>query len=401
MFYSVNVKLAAHRRSVPDDCRSRTHSWAAWEGKPMVNARGIARLGTLAVGLGIGAAVAHTPVASADSSTDWLSSIDSLLSGGAFSAAAPTDLNLAISFDGYSLVSDGNAAAYTGTEGNGNYDLAIAYGDGASANAYGGTGDYALADGSAAFANAGGGTGADFDTAIDIGNNDLPDGGYYNGAYAGDADLIGNTNGGTGSYDTAIDIGNNTNDVTEGVGGNSGSFAGAGGLVGLAGDGNNDTAIDIGNNSGFGDGPAAVDGKGNYVSETGSTSGSNEGGFAAGGDNNTVIDNASYNTDGYGVGAGAGNDNYAYVDGPLNSQAGADEGDNNIAYVLDPFGSTASDATSGAGGNYDLAAVLLTEGNASATGADYVYDIITALGNETGTAASTSGGFLAELLSLF
>jgi hypothetical protein len=35
----------------------------------MVNIRGFARLGTIAMGLGIGAAVAHSPVASADIST--------------------------------------------------------------------------------------------------------------------------------------------------------------------------------------------------------------------------------------------------------------------------------------------------------------------------------------------
>jgi hypothetical protein len=378
----------------------------AGKGNLMANARGIARLGMLAVGLGIGAAVAHSPVASADTSTDWLSSIDSLLSGGALPASS--DLNLAISFDGYSLVSDGNAAAYTGTEGNGNYDLAIAYGDGASANAYGGTGDYAVADGTAAFANAGGGTGANYDRAIDIGNNDLPETGYYNGAYAGDADLIGNSSGGTGSYDSAIDIGNNSNDVTEGVGGNSGSFAGAGGLVGLTGNGNHDTAIDIGNNSGFGNGPAAVDGNSNYVRESGSTSGTNEGGFAAGGDHNTVIDNASYTVDGNGVLAGDGNGNYAYVDGPTDSDGSA-IGTGDIAYVWDPFGSTTSGAISGLDvttsgttvGNYDLAAVLLTDGQAVATDGNYVYDIISLLGNETGAAAATGGGFLAELLSLF
>ena len=38
----------------------------------MVNSRGIARLGMLAVGLGIGAAWAHPPVASADTSGDLL-----------------------------------------------------------------------------------------------------------------------------------------------------------------------------------------------------------------------------------------------------------------------------------------------------------------------------------------
>jgi hypothetical protein len=53
----------------------------AGRGSPMVNTRGVARLGMLAVGLGIGAMWAHTPVAAADSSTDWLTSIDGLLSG--------------------------------------------------------------------------------------------------------------------------------------------------------------------------------------------------------------------------------------------------------------------------------------------------------------------------------
>ncbi len=73
----------------------------------MVNTRGFARLGMLAVGLGVGAAWAHPPVAAADPSSDWLSSIDGLLSG-ALPAADPSGLNLAISFDGMSLVYDGD-----------------------------------------------------------------------------------------------------------------------------------------------------------------------------------------------------------------------------------------------------------------------------------------------------
>src|SRR5580693_4921613 len=84
---------------------SRTRQGAAWgKENPMVNTRGLARLGVLTVGLGIGAAWAHTPVASADTSTDLLSSIDSLLGGGGLSALSdPSGLNLAISFDGQSL----------------------------------------------------------------------------------------------------------------------------------------------------------------------------------------------------------------------------------------------------------------------------------------------------------
>ncbi len=42
----------------------------------MVNSRGVARLGTLAVGLGIGLAAAATPgIAVADSSADWLNDL--------------------------------------------------------------------------------------------------------------------------------------------------------------------------------------------------------------------------------------------------------------------------------------------------------------------------------------
>jgi hypothetical protein len=90
----------------------------------MVGTRGFARLGMLAVGLGVGAAMAHSPVASADSSGDWLSSIDSLLTGGALPAPATSGLDLAISFDGTSLFQEGTATADSGTPGD--YDFAIA-----------------------------------------------------------------------------------------------------------------------------------------------------------------------------------------------------------------------------------------------------------------------------------
>jgi hypothetical protein len=386
----------------------------AEKGTLMRNGRGIARLGMLAVGLGLGAAVAHAPIASADSSTDWLSSIDTLL-GGALPAPATSGLDLAISFDGYSLVSDGSAQAYTTS---GDYDLAIAYGansqaeavDGvgdtaiasgtnAEATAYDGTGDYALADGTRAYADAGGGTGANYDSAIDIGNNDAPATDIPNGAYAGDADLAGNSNGGTGSYDTAVDIGNNTNNAGEG--GDNGAFAGAGGLLGFTGNGDHDTAIDVGNNSGVSDSTAAVGGNDNYASDSGNNTGSFDGAFAGNGSNNTVVTDVSY-TDGFRYSqAGIGNDNFAYAVGPENSEALAQGGDGNVAYVLDPFGSTVGEATAGDGGSSDLAAVLLTDGTATSVAADHLYDVVTAAGSETGTAAATGGGLLGELLSLF
>ncbi len=106
----------------------------------------------------------------------YLPSTLEMLAGGCPPGALPAadpGLNLAISFNGMSLVQDGNATATTAS---GEYGLAIAYGDGASATAEGGTGNYALAD----------------------------------GTNAGAANLIGNADGpGSGSYNTAIDIDNN------------------------------------------------------------------------------------------------------------------------------------------------------------------------------------------------
>jgi hypothetical protein len=340
----------------------------------MVKARSVARLGVLAVGLGFGAAMAHSPgLAAADSSSDWASSIDGLLSG-ALPAPATSGLDLAISFDGYSLFQEGNAAAITDP---GQYGLAIAVGEDAVARATGGTGDYALADGTGAQAVAGGqivgDSGANYDTAIDIGSNtDEGD-----GAYAGDADIVGNNSGGTGSYDTAIDIGNNTN------GSSDGAFAGAGGLSQGTGDGNNDTAIDFGNNSGVNDAAFATEGNGNYASLSGSTSGVDEYAYAGEGNDNTVVADTSYTTNYSTDDAASGNDNYAYVLGPDNSTAVAD-GDSNIANVMDPFGSTADHAFANGGFMSDLAAVLFTDGTATANTADGLYDILTAFGPETG-----------------
>jgi hypothetical protein len=335
----------------------------------MVSLRAIARLWIVAVGLGIGAAVASTPgVARAD--------------------------DFQISIDGMDLFSTvGNTA--TATSGVG--DIAIAYGDGAYASAEGGTGDYALASGSGADALAGGAsgdTGADNDTAIDIGTNELQPG-YLDTIAAGNSDLVGATDGSTGSGDTAIDIGNNSGKGDD-------VLAGAGGLANnTSGNGNDDTAIDVGNNSGSADGAFAYDGSGNYASESGNSSGAGDYAFAGVGNDNTAINDASTTTitDGYVV-AERGNDNYAYVLGPENSHAFVGDGDSNIAYILDPFGSTASDANSGAGAS-DLAAVLFTDGTANASAGSDLYDIVTAAGSEAGSAAATSGGWLADLLSLF
>jgi hypothetical protein len=162
-------------------------------------------------------------------------------------------------------------------------------------------------------------------------------------ALAGAGGVSGDTG---GNYDTAIDIGNN--DV-QSIGKADGAFAGNGDLHVGAGTGSYDTAIDIGNNT------------------------------------NDAVDDASYTTHDAGAYAELGNNNYVSVLGPENSTAVAENGSSNIAYIVDPFGSTASEATSGDGFSSELAAVLFTDGSALANTADYAYDILTALGPETGT----------------
>lgn len=348
----------------------------------MVNVRRFGQVCVLAFGVGVGAAVASASgVAGADSSTDWLASVDSLLSGATLPAAS-SGLDLAISYDGITLIQQGSATAHTAV---GEYGLAIAAGSGAYAYAGGGLGNFAEAQGVNAHAVAGGlpgDTNANFDTAIDIGDNDLPSTGAADGAYAGNGDLGGGS--GTGSYDTAIDIGNNTNGASGG--GNEGAFAGAGGLGGVSGDGNHDFAIDLGNNSGLFDGADALGGSNNVASQVGTITGYDEGVFAGfGGDNNVAISNANYSGEYFGTYAELGNNNYASVFGPENSQAVAFEGDHNVAVVLDPFGSEGSYADSGYGFSNDVTEVLFAHGTTAAVTADNVYDILTALGHLTGT----------------
>jgi hypothetical protein len=366
----------------------------------------------LAVGLGVGAAMAHSPVASADTSGDAAATVDGLLSGA--SPAAGTPINLDISFDGYTIYDGGGSAvAETGAQGNGLYDFAIAYGADSTAIAEGGTGNYAMADGTDALAKAGstaaGSTDSSYDSAVDIGNNADPSTypGAPDGAYAGGGSLIGATDSGTAgsSHDTAYDIGNNGVDPSEagtfpGDGGNTGAFAGDGELVGLSGAGNGDTAYNSGNDLGFGDGPAAVDGNNNYASDSGNLTGTNEGAFAAIGNNNNAIADTSYTDNGDGVFSGAGNGNYAYVYGPDNSTADAggystaigdpstELGNSNVSYVWDPFASATSEASSAisgstdtVAGSNDLAEVLATQGNAVADGGNLLYDIITLFGH--------------------
>lgn len=193
----------------------------------MKSTRALAGLGMMAVGLGIGGAVVSMPgIAAADSSFDWLSAVDSFMSGGALSAADTTPaLNLAMSFDGMSLFQAGTAHAYSGANG----DIAIANGAGANAYAYG-TDNYASVDGVGSTAVAGGsnaalaGSSAD-NTAFVFGDNSYGWAGTTSAAnpgsfnYAvifgdGDKAFAGGNAAGAGSYDGAYVEGNNLGTAT-------------------------------------------------------------------------------------------------------------------------------------------------------------------------------------------
>jgi hypothetical protein len=290
----------------------------------MVNARRLGQLGILAVGLGIGSAMADTPgIASADNS-QVVSSIDP---SGLFAAADPAQSSdFQISIDGTDLFSTvGNSATAISGEG----DIAIAFGDGAQAIARGGDGDYAIAHGTGAFAEAGdggvGATGNNFDYASASGTDAV--------AQAGDdpnspiSDSTGN------SFDSAIVSGN---DGTAFVGfdGSNDSGAAFGNLANVvAGEnGNSDVARAIG---------------GNTDAEAG------ESGSAVPADNDTAIVVGNLITSQTGFTQAVAGGGYSSLSGVI-----GDGGSNDTAFVTDPFGSLGSGAVSGLGNNFDIAGVF-------------------------------------------
>jgi hypothetical protein len=215
----------------------------------MTNAKVIGRLGMLAVGLGIGAAVVATPgIAIADSTAVDAAAFDP--SALIDPAPAASGLDLAISIDGYTLLQEGSATAYSGTG-----DVAIAYGNDATASA-GATSnpgilDYAFADGTDAGAYAGVGN-DDSATAIGSGSaasvgSGSGDTGYADGtgtqvtaggeSNAGTVELAGNDMyaSAVGNDDIAVaeaEIGSastaSTGDVATIIGNSSDAYAGVG-----------------------------------------------------------------------------------------------------------------------------------------------------------------------------
>jgi len=311
----------------------------------MVNARRLGQLGMLAVGVGIGSAMAATPgIASADNS-QVVSSIDP---SGLFAAADPAQsLDFQISIDGMDLFPTvGNSAiAFSGTG-----DMAIAFGPGAQAFAEGGYGDFATADGTDAFAEAGygGETGNNFDYASASGTDadaqagndphsefsDALTGNSFDSATASGNDASAYA-GFNGSYDSASASGNVANalagdngngDFASVIGGNTDAEAGESATTVPA---NDDTAIVLGNL---------------ITAQTGLTQAIAGGGFS----------------------------------GPAFSVLG-DGGSNDTSFTTDPFGTVGSDAVSGLGNNFDLAGVFGDDYVANAFATSNLIDILPSL----------------------
>jgi hypothetical protein len=244
----------------------------------------IGRVGGLAVALGIGAWLCSDPsVAAADPSGASgldLTTLDSLLIPFTSDAASDTSaMNLAVSYDGMTVIQMGDATASSSPGGG----LAIADGDGAVAEAgtytnpdgyvTTGTGDYALATGTDSTAIA---TGADYSTAtasdggtaasglaISPGGSVSLSPAYFDSAHATGTGSVADAEG--GSFDTATASDGGTADsgfLTSTIPG-IGDFSGGAGDSATA-DGAGSTAdAGLGNNDiaeVFGSGSSAIDG---------------------------------------------------------------------------------------------------------------------------------------------
>ncbi|UMB68208.1 hypothetical protein [Mycobacterium paraterrae] len=165
----------------------------------------------------------------------------------------------------------------------------------------------------------------------------------------------------------------------------------------------------------FGDGSNATaqTGLGNFSF----ADGTNAIALTGGGDYNTAIDIGDNNLTGdqpqFAL-AGAGSHDFAFID--ANDSEATASGDilqsgydssNNTAIVFDPFGTGNDIVNTGVNGfhagNYDFGAILFDDNivNQGASGADYLYDIVTTLGTETNAAAATAADWWAELMALF
>jgi hypothetical protein len=343
----------------------------------MRHATCIGRLGMLAAGMGIGAALASTPgVASADSPTDPLSWIDELLGGLSVSAQTTSPMDMQISINGMDLfpTADNTATATSGTG-----DIAIAIGDGANATSAGislggilplgnGIGDIVIADGTNSTAEAAVLGGANFDFVF-AGANSLANAEL--GANFDIASAVGTgsqSEVGVGdSFDIASADGTNSS-ASVGLGNYDLAFANGTDSSATAGVGNGDLA------TAFGGGDANADGFlatafANGVNTDANADGVLNSAFASG-------TNAEANAvNGIGDLASIINTGSA----PDIATAGgidANAFSNNDAAEIIGTGST---AIAGSGGDWDLAAAFGDMLHAIATGSNFLFDILPSL----------------------
>jgi hypothetical protein len=314
----------------------------------MGTAKRIGRLGVLAAGLAIGAAMAATPgIASA--TTDMSNSLNGVdvfnaadtaqaISGlgdtvglGAAGAAAPATTDIDISINGMDIFNGGGSA--TATSGMG--DVAIAFGPNSVAFAGGGFGDFASALSTGSFGalaiagdEASGAAGNNFDLATAQGNSSY--------AYAGNP------------WGSLPDTTPSSFDFASAAGGNSGVFAPSVAAAGF--NGSNDVATAVGPHTyaEAGYSPNAA-GPGNW--DSASVLGNP---FTPTGDLTEAL-------------AGHG--------------WGLSGGSYDTAFINDLFGSIGSTAFAGAGiagtdQNFDLAGVLGDNLNAVANNADFLAHIL-------------------------
>jgi hypothetical protein len=332
----------------------------------------IGRLGMLAAGLGIGAALACTPgVALADSSTGLtpteLADLDQLLRF----LFDPTGADMQISIGGMDLFpTEGNTATAVASTG----DIAIAIGDGSSAYSGdglfgllgGGTGDFVLADGTDSSAEAAVLGSGDLDFVVADGtaseaqaglganlSSAIADGTGSHAQVAIGAELDAALANGTSSY---ADAGIGSNDLAEAFAGSSAT----------AGGGNQDFA------SAVGGGVANAGG----FSTTASANGANTDAVTSG-----ISDTASA----YGTNAASQADGIDDVASVINTGSAFDEA---IAgggapltsnFDLAEIFGTGSTAVAGEGGSLDLAAVFGDMLNAMASFNYFVIDILPSL----------------------
>jgi len=157
----------------------------------------------------------------------------------------------------------------------------------------------------------------------------------------------------------------------------------------------------------------AYRGVGDFALADGTNAAPFAGGFS-GNEFDTAIDIGNNNGPDELALAGVSSNDFSFVDAANSSATGGGDildsnitGSNDIALALDPFGVGNDAANVGVNGfdagNFDLGAILFDDNivNEGASGADYLYDIVTMFATESNAAAAVSADWWSDLLALF